>query len=81
VQFPDGTTVANDRRMDIETRPDAPWEPRDTFAALALAGLLARGEQRVREPGPQDRLAQEAYELADAMLRVRTLEPGDAGSA
>ena len=44
---------------------------RDHFAGVALQGLLAYAATTGKYAPPDDELAREAYEMADAMLKER----------
>lgn len=44
---------------------------RDMFAAKAMQGILVNTERNEFSFGKVDEIASKAYELADAMLRVR----------
>ncbi len=44
---------------------------RDYFAAKAMQGILVNTERNEFSFGKVDEIASKAYELADAMLRVR----------
>lgn len=49
---------------------------RDNFAASALTGMLAHTKRYMQRDGDpenwHDAIAKEAYEIADAMIRVRS---------
>ncbi len=49
---------------------------RDWFAGQALAGICAREEEDIC--GSQQYLAENAYEIADAMMRARDAAEGGA---
>lgn len=65
---PGGAEIAGRQPIDVNIRRFAVASPlRDTFAAAALAGLLANGDNS----GSMSWYAREAYDHADAMMKER----------
>jgi hypothetical protein len=62
--------LTSPERLEAEMKAEVRQRLRDQFAAAALTGLLA-GFQNGKSC---DSYAQEAYEVADAMLRARQQE-------
>ena len=62
-------------RAIAESSPEQPTL-RDRFAMAALQGMIARGQDSIIQAITAMDFAEDAYDCADAMLRVRDRAPG-----